>query len=52
VIKRHTKIKAEANPYDLAFEEYFEQRLERGWRESMQGQRKVLMLWLRQQNAV
>ena len=49
VIKRHTKIKAEANPYDLAFEEYFEQRLERAWRESMQGQRKVLMLWLRQQ---
>ncbi len=47
VIKRHTKIKAEANPYDLAFEEYFEQRLERAWRESMQGKRKVLMLWLR-----
>ena len=49
VIKRHTKIKAEANPYDLAFEEYFEQRLERAWRDSMQGKRKVLMLWLRQQ---
>lgn len=49
VIKRHTKIKAEANPYDLIFEEYFEQRLERAWRESMQGKRKVLMLWLRQQ---
>ncbi|NMM41811.1 group II intron reverse transcriptase/maturase [Pseudoalteromonas arctica] len=49
VIKRHTKIKAEANPYDLAFEEYFEQRLERAWRESMQGKRKVLTLWLRQQ---
>ena len=49
VIKRHTKMKAEANPYDLAFEEYFEQRLERVWRESMKGQRKVLMLWLRQQ---
>ncbi|QZO13359.1 group II intron reverse transcriptase/maturase [Pseudoalteromonas piscicida] len=49
VIKRHTKIKAEANPYDLAFEEYFEQRLERAWRESMQGKKKVLTLWLRQQ---
>lgn len=49
VIKRHTKLKAEANPYDLAFEEYFEQRLERVWRESMQGKRKVLSLWLRQQ---
>ncbi|WP_257324915.1 group II intron reverse transcriptase/maturase [Pseudoalteromonas rhizosphaerae] len=49
VIKRHTKLKAEANPFDLAFEEYFEQRLERAWRESMQGKRKVLSLWLRQQ---
>ncbi|NMM40950.1 group II intron reverse transcriptase/maturase [Pseudoalteromonas arctica] len=49
VIKRHTKLKAEANPYDLAFEEYFEQRLERAWRESMQGKRKLLSLWLRQQ---
>ncbi|MCF6438426.1 HNH endonuclease [Pseudoalteromonas luteoviolacea] len=50
VIKRHTKIKADANPYDLAFETYFEQRLERAWRDSMQGQRKVLTLWLRQQH--
>lgn len=48
-IKRHTKIKGEANPYDLAFEEYFEQRLERAWRDSMQGQRRLLILWLRQQ---
>lgn len=48
-IKRHIKLKAEANPYDLAFEQYFEQRHERTWRNSMQGQRKVLMLWLRQQ---
>ncbi|MGE6569129.1 group II intron reverse transcriptase/maturase [Shewanella vesiculosa] len=49
VIKRHIKIKGEANPYDLAFEEYFEQRLERAWRDSMQGQRRLLILWLRQQ---
>lgn len=47
-IKRHIKLKAEANPYDLAFEEYFEQRLERVWRDSMQGRGKVLTLWLRQ----
>ena len=49
VIKRHTKLKAEANPYDLAFEEYFEKRLERTWRDSMLGKQKVLRLWLRQQ---
>jgi len=48
-IKRHIKMKAEANPYDLAFEEYFEKRQERIWRDSMQGKRKLLMLWLRQQ---
>ncbi|WP_299010856.1 group II intron reverse transcriptase/maturase [uncultured Shewanella sp.] len=50
VIKRHIKLKAEANPYDLAFESYFEQRLERVWKDSMQGQRKLLTLWLRQQH--
>jgi RNA-directed DNA polymerase len=42
-------MKAEANPYDLAFEEYFEKRQERIWRDSMQGKRILLMLWLRQQ---
>ncbi|PHR86821.1 MAG: group II intron reverse transcriptase/maturase [Moritella sp.] len=47
-IKRHIKIKAAANPYDLAFEEYFEKLHERKWRASMQGLRKVLALWLRQ----
>ena len=47
-IKRHTKIKAEANPYDPVFESYFEQRLERTWKDSMRGKRKLLMLWIRQ----
>ncbi len=47
-IKRHTKIVAEANPYDPAFESYFEQRLERVWRDSMKGKGKILRLWLRQ----
>lgn len=42
-------MKAEANPYDLAFEPYFEQRLERVWKDSMQGKRTLLMFWLRQQ---
>lgn len=48
-IKRHTKIRAEANPYNPADELYFEQRLERAWRESPQGKGKILKLWVRQQ---
>ncbi len=32
-IKRHIKIRADANPYDLADELYFEQRLTRCWQE-------------------
>lgn len=48
-IKRHTKIKAEANPYLPEFETYFEQRLEYVWRNSEQGKRKTYTLWNRQQ---
>ena len=47
-IKRHTKIKAEANPYDPSYETYFEQRLEYKWKNSEQGKRKTYMLWKRQ----
>jgi RNA-directed DNA polymerase len=47
-IKRHTKIKSEANCYDPEFETYFETRLERKWKESKHGKRKLLSLWLRQ----
>lgn len=47
-IKWHIKIKAEANLYDPAFETYFEQRIERAWRDSKQGKQKLLRLWLRQ----
>ena len=47
-IKRHIKIRAEANPYLPEFEVYFEQRLERAWKDSMKGRDKLLMLWLRQ----
>ncbi len=47
-IKRHTKIVAEANPYDPTFESYFEQRLERVWRDSMKGKGRIYRLWLRQ----
>lgn len=47
-IKRDIKVKGEANPYDPMYEEYFEKRLERHWRETMQGQKRVLILWFRQ----
>ena len=36
-IKRHTKIKAEASPYDPVFEAYFEKRLEYVWRNQNRG---------------
>ncbi|UAA38346.1 group II intron reverse transcriptase/maturase [Paraneptunicella aestuarii] len=47
-IRRHIKIKAEANPYLPEFEMYFEQRLERLWKSSMSGRERLLTLWLRQ----
>lgn len=48
-IKRHTKIKADANPYDPSYETYFEQRLEYKWKNSEQGKRKTYTLWKHQQ---
>lgn len=48
-IKRHIKIRAEANPYDPVDELYFERRLERTWKDSKQGRGKTLLLWARQQ---
>ncbi len=47
-IKRHIKIKAEANPYDPEQEIYLERRLEKAWRGSCKGQAKLLMLWIEQ----
>lgn len=47
-IKRHTKIKSEANLYEPVWEQYFEQRLERSWKESQSGRGKLLSLWMRQ----
>ncbi len=47
-IRRHVKIKAKANPYDPAWNEYFEIRL--GWKmtRTLMGRRKLLWLWQRQ----
>ena len=47
-IKRHTKIKAEANPYAPEWEQYFEGRLVRNWKTSMTGRGRLVSLWLEQ----
>lgn len=50
-IKRHVKIKSEANPFDPAWEEYFEARLGFKMSRSLAGRRKLLALW-RSQNGL
>ena len=47
-ITRHTKIQAEANPYDSQFEQYFEKRLEQPWKGSTMIRRKLYGLWMEQ----
>jgi RNA-directed DNA polymerase len=47
-IKRHIKIKAEANPYDPAWEFYFEERLSRQMEYSVRGSRQIAYLWQKQ----
>jgi RNA-directed DNA polymerase len=50
-IKRHLKVKAEANPYDPTWEPYFEARLGVKMAESLKGRRSLLYLW-REQNGI
>ena len=47
-IKRHIKIRAEANPFDPNDELYFEQRQIRHWKENILGVRKLRTIWERQ----
>jgi RNA-directed DNA polymerase len=47
-IKRHTKIKADANPFDPVHETYFEKRHDDAWKSSYEGRMKLLKLWNRQ----
>jgi RNA-directed DNA polymerase len=47
-IVRHAKIKAAANPYDLEWESYFEQRIAEQIRRTLQGRWKLLKLWFGQ----
>ena len=47
-IKRHPKIIGEANPYDPAWEVYFEERLNVKMENNLKGKRKLLYLWKEQ----
>jgi RNA-directed DNA polymerase len=44
-IRRHTKIKGEANPFDPAWEQYFEGRLSLTMKDNLRGKTKLLYLW-------
>ena len=50
-IKRHIKIKAAANPYDPAWELYFETRLSHQMTHTLRGSRQIDYLW-RAQNGI
>jgi RNA-directed DNA polymerase len=47
-IQRHTKVQAAANPYDPAWEPYFERRLAVKVAATLRGQRQLLRLWKEQ----
>jgi RNA-directed DNA polymerase len=47
-IQRHLKIRAEANPYDPAWEPYFERRLDVKMQGTLAGRRTLLRLWQEQ----
>src|SRR5437763_8136419 len=48
-IERHTKIRAEANPYDPNWETYFEKRFDVHMAARLKGKRWLLHLWKEQQ---
>jgi len=47
-IKRHIKIRSEANPYDPEWEVYFEKRLDVKMVHNLKGKRALLYLWKQQ----
>jgi len=47
-IKRHIKIIAEANPYDVEWEEYFEKRTQLKMQSTFKGNMKLLNIWRKQ----
>ncbi len=50
-IRRHVKIRGTANPFDPAWEIYFEERLGVEMASSLQGRRQLLFLW-KEQNGI
>jgi RNA-directed DNA polymerase len=48
-IERHTKVRAEANPYALDWETYFEKRLDVQMNARLKGKRWLIHLWKEQQ---
>jgi len=48
-IRRHCKIKAEANPFDPKWEEYFEQRYGFKMLDTLKGRKKLIRLWMDQE---
>jgi RNA-directed DNA polymerase len=48
-IRRHVKIKGEANPFDPAWEEYFESRLGLIMKDNLRGKGRLIHLWRQQQ---
>ncbi|MBT9148087.1 MAG: hypothetical protein DDT32_01857 [Syntrophomonadaceae bacterium] len=47
-IQRHTKIKADANPFDKRWELYFEERLVKRMKKTPRGNKLLLGLWMKQ----
>jgi RNA-directed DNA polymerase len=47
-IRRHIKIRGEANPFDPNFETYFEDRMTSKMRDNLKGSKRLLNLWLTQ----
>jgi RNA-directed DNA polymerase len=48
-IRRHIKLKGQANPYDPVWEVYFERRMAQTMQASLKGKRQLLYLWNRQE---
>lgn len=48
-VDKHIKVRADANPYDPKDEAYFDERLTRRMRSTLQGRRRLYWLWDRQE---
>lgn len=48
-IKRHIKIRAEANPFDPKWEAYFEERITKQMQAKLKGRKQLSYLWYEQQ---